>query len=99
MITNSLSILGVLCLTLAISEWLNRNTPLRHLGTALLVILITAIVANLGLIPTSPRDAPVYDWLLGDVVRLAIFWMLLQVVFPHGGLFLVPFRTLFLLDK
>lgn len=79
MLTNSLLVLGVLCVNLAVSEWLCRKTFCRHFGTALLVILVTAIVANLGLIPTSPREAPVYDWLLGDVVRLAVFWILLQV--------------------
>ncbi len=79
MLTDPLLILGVLCVNLAVTEWLCRHTFCRHFGTALMVILVTAIVANAGLIPTSTKDAPVYDWLLGDVVQLAVFWILLQV--------------------
>ncbi len=97
MLSDPLMVLGVLCACLSVAEWLSRNTWLRHLGTALLVILITAVVANLGLIPTTTSGSAVYDWVLGDVVLLAIFWILLQVNLrellkagaPMIGLFLV----------
>ena len=48
-----LYILAVLCLLIVVSEWLVRRTFLRHVGTALLVILVTAALANLGLLPTG----------------------------------------------
>lgn len=82
MIYNSLYILAVLCLIVVVSEWLVRRTLLKHVGTALLVILVTAIVANLGLMPTTSSDelpVPVYDVIFGVVAPLAILWLLLKV--------------------
>ncbi len=79
---DSLFILAVLCLLIAISEWLVKHTFLRHFGTALLVILLTAIVANVGILPAgSPPDNPVvvYDGIFGYIAPLAIFLLLLQV--------------------
>ena len=75
-------VLAVLCALVAASEWLARRGWFRHLGSALLVILLGAIVANLGLIPTaSSADAPVavYDIIFGYVAPVAIFWLLLGV--------------------
>lgn len=75
-------ILGILALLIALSEWLVRRTPLRHAGTALVVILLTAIVANLGIIPTGSDSAapvPVYDAIFAHVAPLGLFWLLLQV--------------------
>ena len=75
-------ILGILALLVALSEWLVRHTPLRHAGTALVVILLTAIVANLGIIPTGSDSAapvPVYDAIFAHVAPLGLFWLLLQV--------------------
>lgn len=74
-----LFLLAVLSLNVALSEWLCRKTLLRHLGTALVVILVTAIVANVGLIPTYSDDLPVYSGIFGFVAPLAIFWLLLGV--------------------
>lgn len=78
-LTDSLLIVGILSLNVAIAEWLCRHTFFRHFGTALLVIIITAIIANAGLIPASSTGVAAYDWLMGDVVLLAVFWILLQV--------------------
>jgi uncharacterized membrane protein len=75
-------ILGILALLIALSEWLVRHTPLRHGGTALVVILLTAVVANIGIIPTGSDAAapvPVYDAIFAHVAPLGLFWLLLQV--------------------
>jgi len=80
--TNPLYILSVLCLVVAISEWLVRRTFLRHAGTALLGIIVTAIVANVGIIPagsTAEAPVPVYDAIFAYVAPLAIFWLILGV--------------------
>ncbi len=80
MATAPLLVLAVLALNVAASEWLARNTPLRHIGSALLVILLTAIVANIGLIPTySEPVSPVYEGIFRDIAPLSIFLLLLQV--------------------
>ncbi|HUF30505.1 MAG TPA: DUF819 family protein [Gemmatimonadaceae bacterium] len=75
-------ILGILALLIALSEWLVRHTQLRHAGTALVAILLTAIVANLGVIPSGSEAAapvPVYDAIFAHVAPLGLFWLLLQV--------------------
>jgi len=96
-VTDTLFILAVLAAGIAISEWLAAHTWCRHLGSALLVIVLTALVANLGLIPTFTPDVAVYDVLLGTVGQLAIFWLLLRVrlraVLRAGG----PMILLFLI--
>jgi uncharacterized membrane protein len=79
---NPLYILAVLSLVVVLSEWLVRNTMLRHAGTALLGILITAVIANLGIIPagsTPEAPVPVYDGIFEYVAPLAIFWLILGV--------------------
>jgi len=79
--SHPLYVLAVLGLLLALSEWCVRRTPLRHLGSALLVILLAAVAVNTGLLPVAggPGSPPVYDALLGPVAQLAIFWLLLEV--------------------
>ncbi|MFC1513481.1 DUF819 domain-containing protein [candidate division KSB1 bacterium] len=74
-----LFILAVLCGNVVLSEFLVRKTFFRHFGTALLVIVVTAVVANLQIIPTNSNDAPVYDYIFEYVAPLAIFLLLLDV--------------------
>ncbi len=70
-------ILSVLFLNVVICEWLTTKPYFRHLGTALLVILLTAIEANVGLLPTT--DTPLYDGIFNYVAPFSLFTLLLQV--------------------
>jgi uncharacterized membrane protein len=82
MIYNDVYILAVLSFLIAATEWLVRRTVFKHFGTALLVILLTALVANVGLLPAGSTDenpVPVYDWIFGVVAPLSILWLLLKV--------------------
>ena len=82
MLTDSLYVAAVLCGLVALSEWLVRTTPARHIGSALLVILLTAVVANLGILPagSSPEaPVPVYDGVFSILAPLSILWLLLRV--------------------
>lgn len=72
-------ILFVLGVNIVAAELLAKYTAARHLGATLLVMVITAVVANLGVIPTSSSDAPIYHGILHYVTPLAIFWLLLRV--------------------
>lgn len=79
---NSLFVLAVLCLIVVITELLVRHTFLRHFGTALLVILITAIIANIGILPagsSAENPVPVYDGIFSYLAPISIFWLLLRV--------------------
>ncbi len=80
--TDSIYVIAVLSGLLALSEWLVRKTILRHAGTAILVILITAVAANTGILPagsTSENPVPVYDFIFSTIAPLAIFLLLLPV--------------------
>ncbi|RIV18794.1 DUF819 family protein [Fibrisoma montanum] len=75
--TDSLFILFVLCLNVVICEWLCQRRFFRHLGTALLIIVLTALEANLRLIPTT--ETPVYDGIFSYVAPFSLFLLLLSV--------------------
>lgn len=80
--SDHLFVFSVLCLLVVLCEWLVRKTWMKHLGTALLVILFTAIIANLGLIPagsTAERPVPVYEGVFAYLAPISIFWLLLNV--------------------
>jgi len=97
-IVDPLLVLAVLSACVVVSELLCRHTVLRHGGTALVVIIVTAIVANVGLIPAGSTEAqpvPIYDATFRWVAPLAIFWLVLRVdlrkAFSVGGPLLVCF--------
>ncbi len=97
--TNPLFILAVLSLVVVASEFLVRRTVLRHAGTALLGILLTAILANVGVIPagsTADAPVPVYDGIFAYIAPLAIFWLILGVNLRHVLRAGLPMVLLFL---
>lgn len=82
MLTSALYVLTVLCLLVVLSEWLVRETVLRGLGTALLVIVLTAVVANIGILPTGSSEehpVPAYEATFSYLAPISIFWLLLRV--------------------
>jgi uncharacterized membrane protein len=95
LLSGPLELLAAIGAAVAASEWLARHTVLRHLGSALLVIVIMAIAANARLVPTVTGDVPLYDAIFGYVAPMAIFLLLLQVnlagIVQAGGLMLSLF--------
>lgn len=79
MIQNPLYIVSFLCLLVAAAEWLCLHTRLKHLSSSLLVIILGAVFANLGLIPSASNASPVYDGIFRYVAPLSIFFLLLGV--------------------
>lgn len=79
MIQNPLYILTVLCGLIFVSEWLTKNTFLKHISGPLLVIILGAILANAGLIPSASNASPVYDSIFKYVAPASIFYLLLGV--------------------
>jgi len=78
---NPVLTLVILFFNIALCEYLVRKTFLKHVGTALLVILITAIEANLFLIPSASDPSVVYDAIFTYVAPISIFYLLLEVNF------------------
>lgn len=102
MTDQTLFILTVLSAVIVVTEWAVRRTWLKHVGTALLVIVATAVIANLGLLPTTSTEAdpvPAYDAIFGTVAPLAIVWLLLKVnlrdILKAG----IPIISLFLIGS
>lgn len=72
-------LLATLFLTIVAAEWLAQNTVLRQVGTALLVIVLAAALANLGIIPSASTAPPLYSGVFHYVAPFAIFLLLLEV--------------------
>lgn len=79
MVQEPVYILAFLCALIFISEWLIKNTFLKPLSAALLVILLGAIFANIGWIPSASNASPVYDAIFTYVAPASIFYLLLGV--------------------
>lgn len=75
--TDPVFIAAIIVACVLVSQWLVDHTPLRHAGVALLVIVVTAVASNLGLIPTT--NSAVYTGIFHYVAPLSIFWLLLGV--------------------
>lgn len=73
------AVLGALAALVWLSERLERVPRIGQLGAATWAILLGAVAANLGLLPTSANGHPTYDALFGPGIQLAIFWLLLRV--------------------
>ncbi len=97
--TDPVFILFVLGVNIVAAELLARHTAARHLGTTLLVMVITAVVANFGIIPTSSSDAPIYEGIQTYVTPLAIFWLLLRVNLRDVWKAGLPMISLFLIGS
>jgi uncharacterized membrane protein len=96
-VTDPVFILAVLCLNVIICEWLNKKPGFRHIGTALLVILVTALEANLGLIPTT--ETPVYDSIFSYIAPFSLFLLLLSVNLKELRQAGLPMLTMFLVGS
>ncbi|TAE29600.1 MAG: DUF819 family protein [Cytophagales bacterium] len=95
--SDALPILALLFLNIVVCEWLSRKPLFRQLGTALMVIILTAIEANLGLIPTT--DTPLYDSIFGYVMPFALFVLLLSVNLQDLRRAGLPMLTMFLIGS
>lgn len=79
MFEQPLYVLGMLCLSIVLSEWLVRKTFHKHFGTALVVIVLVAILANIGLVPSASKGSPVYMGVFEYLAPISIFFLLLDV--------------------
>ena len=78
-ITNPIYVLGVLCLMVIIADYAAKTKIGKKLGAALLVILFTAVIANLNLIPSASNSIPLYDGIFTYLAPISIFYLLLGV--------------------
>lgn len=74
--TSSESLLAIMALTVALSFYLRKFKGLKTLGPALIVILLSILLANLKVVPF---EADVYDVVAEYAIPLSIAMMLLSV--------------------
>lgn len=90
-------ILVVLLSCVALAHWLADKPVGRSIGGAILVILLVALLANLGIIPSASNAPPLYGLLISVGAPVSIFFLLLQVrlsALKQAGL---PMLSLFIL--
>jgi len=78
-LANPIYVFAVLCLMVILAVYAGKTKTGSKFGAALLVIVFTAVVANLGLIPSASDSIPLYDGIFTYLAPLSIFYLLLGV--------------------
>ncbi len=76
---NPLYVGTVLCLMVVLSIYAAKTKIGKQLSAALLVILFTAVLANLKLIPAASNTIPLYEGIFTYLAPLSIFYLMLGV--------------------
>jgi uncharacterized membrane protein len=92
-------IAAILCLAVFVAQRLGRFPWGKTVGTPIWVILICALISNIGVIPSAMDGSPVYDGVFVYLAPLGIFIALLEVdlkSLKNAGL---PLLLMFLLGS
>ncbi|MEZ4797917.1 MAG: DUF819 family protein [Flavobacteriaceae bacterium] len=95
--SNPIYVLAVLCLMVILAVYAGKTKFGKQFGAALLVILFTAVLANLNLIPSASNSIELYSGIFHYVAPISIFYLLLNVKLtsikraglPMIGLFII----------
>ena len=97
--SNPVYVLLMLCLMIILSLYAGRTKLGKQLGSALLVILFTAIIANLKLIPSASNSIELYSLIFEYVAPISIFFLLLNVNLVSIKKAGLPMITLFIIGS
>ena len=78
-VSNPIYVLGMLSLMIILSIYIGKTKLGKQFGAALLVILFTAVIANLKLIPSASNSIGLYNVIFKYVAPISIFYLLLNV--------------------
>ena len=78
-IENPIYVLAILCLMVLLSIQAAKTKLGGKLSAALMVIVFTAILANLRLIPSASNSIPLYDGIFKYLAAIGIFYLLLGI--------------------
>ena len=78
-VSNPIYVLGMLTFMVVLSVYAGRTKLGKQLGTALIVILFTAVIANLKLIPSASNSIDLYHVIFKYVAPISIFYLLLNI--------------------
>jgi uncharacterized membrane protein len=76
---NPLLIFLILLACVIAALYLGQMKYLKQLSSAMIVIILAAILANIGIIPTSSTPTPLYDGIFKYIAPMAIFFLMLSV--------------------
>ncbi len=96
---NPIYVLAFLCLLVIMADWLAKQRIGKKLGIALIVIILAAIAANIGLIPTASNAIPLYNGIFDYLAPVAIFFLLLGVNLRNIKKAGMPMLAMFLLGS
>ena len=97
--SNPVYVLLMLCLMIILSFYVGRTKFGKQLGSALLVILFTAIIANLKLIPSASNSIELYSIIFEFIAPISIFFLLLNVNLVSIKKAGLPMITLFIVGS
>ncbi len=94
---NPVYVLTILSLTIVLGVYMAKTQFGKKFGAALIIILLTAVLANLRLIPSASNSIDLYKIIFKYIAPISIFYLLLninltsikQAGFPMVGLFLI----------
>jgi uncharacterized membrane protein len=92
-------LIAVLLFVVAFSEWLGKKRYFKYVGSALLVIIFGAILANLKIIPSSTNSPNLYNQIFEYAAPLGIFYLLLDVKLNDLKKAGLPMLMMFLLGS
>ena len=97
--SNPVYVLLMLCLMIILSLYVGKTKLGKQLGSALLVILFTAIIANLKLIPSASNSIELYSIIFEFIAPISIFFLLLNVNLVSIKKAGLPMITLFIVGS
>ena len=97
--SNPVYVLLMLCIMIILSLYVGRTKLGKQLGSALLVILFTAIIANLKLIPSASNSIELYSIIFEYIAPISIFFLLLNVNLVSIKKAGLPMITLFIVGS
>lgn len=99
LLTNPVYITFILLLLVVLAEWLSQQRFFKYFGSSLLAIIMAAILANMGIIPSSQNAPPLYEGIFTYIAPLAIFYLLLDVRLKDIRKAGLPMLTMFFIGS
>ena len=97
--TNAVLVLAILCLIIYASEQIAKTRWGKPLGAAISVIVLGALFANIGIIPSASNAIPLYSVIFKYIAPVAIFYLVLGVNLRKIKQAGMPMLVLFLLGS
>jgi uncharacterized membrane protein len=73
------ALLAILLSVIVFCQWLSQKNSFRMFGAGLLILMFSAVLANIGIIPTAAAHHPLYQGIFSWVAPVSISLILLNV--------------------